>query len=263
MRKPKTMYVDVHCHLSFPEFDGDRDAVIRQMIREDISLLVDPGIDLETSRKSIALAAAHPMIHANVGLHPHETSHPLSETIFDELAELASSPKVVAIGETGLDYHYPDCDRARQQEAFRAMLQISEKLDLPVVIHCRDAWDDLLAILEEEKHSSQRGVMHCFSGDCAIARRCIRLGFMLSIPGTVTYKRSLLPDVIREVPIEHLLTETDSPYLSPVPFRGKRNNPSNVRLVTEAIAEIKKTGLKETANRIAENASAMFRLERF
>ncbi|NTV20504.1 MAG: TatD family deoxyribonuclease, partial [Chlorobium limicola] len=122
---------------------------------------------------------------------------------------------------------------------------------------------DLLAILEEEKHSSQRGVMHCFSGDGAIARRCIRLGFMLSIPGTVTYKRSLLPDVIREVPIEHLLTETDSPYLSPVPFRGKRNNPSNVRLVTEAIAEIKKTGLKETANRIAENASAMFRLERF
>ncbi|MCF8383484.1 MAG: TatD family hydrolase [Chlorobium sp.] len=255
------MFVDVHCHLSFPDFDADREEIIREMTAAGVTLLVDPGIDVESSRKSVEFAAAHPMVYANVGLHPHEIGQQLSESIFDELAALARSRKVVAIGETGLDYHYPDCNPLQQQEAFRAMLHLAGTLDLPVVIHCREAWKDLLTILEEEQHSSMRGLMHCFSGDSEIALRCIRLGFAISIPGTITYKNSLLPEVVRNIPLEHLLTETDSPYLSPVPYRGKRNHPSNVRLVTETIAGIKNMTLEESAGRIAGNAARIFKLE--
>ncbi|WP_449258936.1 TatD family hydrolase [Chlorobium limicola] len=252
------MYVDVHCHLSFPDYDDDREEIVREMTDAGVRLLVDPGIDVETSRKSVELAAAYPMIYANVGLHPHETSAELSTDTYDDLARLATAPKVVAIGEIGLDYHYPDCNPQRQQQAFRIMLRMARTLDLPVVIHCRDAWDDLFAVLREENHSALRGIMHCFSGDGDTARRCTKLGFMLSIPGTVTYKRSLLPEIIRSIPIEHLLTETDSPYLSPVPYRGKRNRPAHVRLVTEAIASIKNMTIGETAHAIAENAAEIF-----
>lgn len=254
------MFVDVHCHLSFPDFDADREEIIREMTAAGVTLLIDPGIDVETSRKSVELASAHPMICANVGLHPHETIQPVPESVFDELAALARSPKVVAIGEIGLDYHYPDCNPLMQQETFRTMLRLAGALDLPVVIHCRDAWEDLLAILEEEQHSSMHGLMHCFSGDTEIARRCIRLGMAISIPGTITYKRSLLPEVVRNIPLEHLLTETDSPYLSPVPCRGKRNRPANVRLVTAAIAGIKNLTPEECAGRIAGNAARIFNL---
>ncbi|MCF8216299.1 MAG: TatD family hydrolase [Chlorobium sp.] len=252
------MYVDVHCHLSFPEYDQDRDAIISEMTSAGVTLLIDPGIDVETSRKSIELASAHPMIYANVGLHPHETSNALPADIYEKLAFLASSPKVVAIGEIGLDYHYPDFDRQRQKNAFRTMLRLAKNLDLPAVIHCREAWEDLLVILKEEKHSSLRGIMHCFSGDTETARHCIALGFALSIPGTLTYKRSTLPEVVRNIPIEHLLTETDSPYLSPVPFRGKRNHPANVRLVMAAVALIKNMTIEKSAMRIIENAEKIF-----
>ncbi|MBM3162763.1 MAG: TatD family deoxyribonuclease [Chlorobi bacterium] len=254
------MFVDVHCHLSFPDFDTDREEIIRGMSEKGVSLLVDPGTDTETSRKAITLAAAHPMIHANVGLHPHETFRPLPESVFDELAALAHSPKVVGIGEIGLDYHYPDCNRNVQREAFRTMLRMAKQLDLPAVIHCREAWDDLFTILEEEKQSSLRGMMHCFSGDTDLARRSVQLGFAISIPGTITYRRSHLPRVVREIPLEHLLTETDSPYLSPVPHRGKRNSPLNVHLVTEAVAGIKNKRVEEAAERIAQTAGKLFRL---
>jgi TatD DNase family protein len=252
------MFVDVHCHLSFPDFDPDREEIIRQMTESGLALLIDPGTDAESSRKSIGLAAGHPVIYANVGLHPHETSEPIAETTFDELAGLARSPKVVGIGEIGLDYHYPDCNIRHQQDAFRTMLRMAKQLDLPAVIHCREAWVDLFRILEEEKHSSLRGMMHCFSGDPAIARRCVQLGFAISIPGTVTYKRSMLPEVIHEIPVSQLLTETDAPYLSPVPHRGKRNSPLYVHLITERIAAIKNMRVEETAACIARTAAGLF-----
>lgn len=254
------MFVDIHCHLSFPEFDEDRDEVIKHLKEEGIGLLIDPGVDVPTSKKSIALAHNVDFIYANVGLHPHEAALPVDESVFGELLTLARSPKVVAIGEIGLDYHYPDFNRTAQQDAFREMLRVARTLDMPVVIHCRDAWDDMLDILSEESHSAMRGVMHCFSGDKAIADECIRKGFKLSIPGTVTYKRSLLPEVIRSVSLDDLLTETDAPYLSPVPYRGKRNEPAYVRLVTEAIARIREIPLEEAAEGIAKNSVELFRL---
>ena len=254
------MFVDIHCHLSFPEFDQDRKEVIKRLTEEGVGLLIDPGVDIATSRKSIELARNVDFIYANVGLHPHEATVPVEESVFEELLSLARSPKVVAIGEIGLDYHYPGYNRSAQQDAFREMLKLARLLDMPVVIHCRDAWEDMLQILSEESHSAMRGVMHCFSGDTIIAEACIRLGFKLSIPGTVTYKRSLLPEVIRSVSLDDLLTETDAPYLAPVPWRGKRNEPGYVRIVTESIAGIREISLERAAEGIARNTFELFRL---
>ena len=254
------MFVDVHSHLSFPEFDQDRENVIERLIEEKVTVLIDPGINVATSKKSIELAREYDFIFANVGLHPHEASSHVKESIFDELEALAKSPKVVAIGEIGLDYHYPDYNRQAQQDAFRQMLRVARTLDMAVVIHCRDAWEDMLQILTEESHSAMRGVMHCFSGDSGIAKECIRKGFKLSIPGTVTYKNSQLPEVIRNVSLADLLTETDAPYLSPVPYRGKRNEPSFVPLVTANIALIRGIPIPEAAKSIAQNTFELFRL---
>ena len=254
------MFVDTHCHLSFPEFDQDRHEVIARLTEGNVGVLIDPGVNVETSRKSIELANRVDCIYANVGLHPHEADQPVNKNVYDELAALALLPKVVAIGEIGLDYHYPEYNRSAQHEAFREMLRLAKSLDMPVVIHCRDAWEDMLHLLSEENHSAMRGVMHCFSGDTAIAEACIRMGFKLSIPGTVTYKRSLLPDVIRAVSLDDLLTETDAPYLAPVPYRGKRNEPAWVRFVTENIARIREISLEETAEAIARTTTLLFRL---
>ena len=255
------MFVDIHCHLSFPEFDIDRIEVINRLTEEGVGLLIDPGVDVASSKKSIELARDFDFIYANVGLHPHEAALAVEESVFGELLALARSPKVVAIGEIGLDYHYPDYNRSAQQGAFREMLKMARSLDMPVVIHCRDAWEDMLQILTEESHSAMRGVMHCFSGDTLIAQECIRKGFKLSIPGTVTYKRSLLPEVVRTVSLDDLLTETDAPYLAPVPYRGKRNEPAFVTTVTTAIARIKEISLKEAAEGIAKNSIELFRLK--
>ncbi len=254
------MLVDIHCHLSFPEFDQDRNEVITRLSAEGVGLLIDPGVDVATSKKSIALAREVDFIYANVGLHPHEATNPVEESVFEELLTLARCPKVVAIGEIGLDYHYPDYNRTAQHEAFREMLKLARSVDMPVVIHCRDAWEDMLHILSEESHSALHGVMHCFSGDRVIADRCIRMGFKLSIPGTVTYKRSLLPDVIRGVSLDDLLTETDAPYLAPVPWRGKRNEPAYVGTVTKTIADIRGISLERATEGIARNAFELFRL---
>jgi len=254
------MFVDTHCHLSFPEFDDDRNDVIARLKEAGVGLLIDPGVDVASSQKSIALASEWDFIYANVGLHPHEAIKPIDDSIFAELAALAVSPKVVAIGEIGLDYHYPDYNATAQQNSFREMLKIAQTLDLPVVIHCRDAWEDTLRLLDEERHSAMRGVMHCFSGDTEIAQECIKRGFKLSIPGTITYKKSLLPDVVRTVSLDDLLTETDAPYLAPVPWRGKRNEPAYVRKVTETIAILREMPLDETARHIAKNAATLFNI---
>ena len=254
------MFVDIHSHLSFPEFDHDRKEVIERLIEQGVSVLIDPGVNIPTSKKSIELALAYDFIYANVGLHPHEAAQPVEESIFGELETLALSPKVVAIGEIGLDYHYPDYNRDAQQDAFRQMLRVARTLDMPVVIHCRDAWADMLHLLGEENHSGMRGVIHCFSGDVEIAKECIRKGFKLSIPGTVTYKRSMLPEVISQVSLDDLLTETDAPYLSPVPFRGKRNEPAYLPIVTAAIAHIRQIPIEECAHAIVKNARGLFRL---
>ncbi|KAA6232186.1 TatD family deoxyribonuclease [Chlorobium phaeovibrioides] len=255
------MFADAHCHLSFPAFDEDRPAVIERMKEAGVTLLIDPGVNAETSRTSIDLARKHSFIHANVGLHPHDADSGIEAATFDELQQLARYPEVVAIGEIGLDYHYPETSPENQQEAFRTMLRMARSLNLPVVIHSRDAWQDTLRILDEEHHSALRGVMHCFSGDLHTAQECIKRGFRLSIPGTLTYKRSTLPEVVRAVPLESLLTETDSPYLAPVPFRGKRNEPAHAAIVARTIAEIREIPVEKAAEAIMKNTASAFNLD--
>ncbi|MBO8093406.1 MAG: TatD family hydrolase [Prosthecochloris sp.] len=252
------MFVDVHSHLSFPQFDDDRDDVIKRMLENGITYLIDPGTDALTSRKSIELADLHPFIKATVGLHPHEVTSMPENTVFDELQALLQSDNVVGVGEIGLDYHYPDINPQAQQEAFRTMLNMAMDHDLPVVIHSRDAWQDTLDILRQERRPNLRGIMHCFSGNSELATECIRLGLSISIPGTITYKKSQLPDVVRSIDMEHILTETDAPYLAPVPFRGKRNEPAYVRYVTAAIAELRQLPLEETAHIVSRNAIRLF-----
>jgi TatD DNase family protein len=252
------MLADAHCHLSFPEFDPDRTEVILRMQAAGVTLLIDPGTDLASSRRSVELSKQYSFIKANVGLHPHEAEGPVADAVYEALEELAGSPEVVAIGEIGLDYHYPGHNPRHQEEAFRTMLRMAAELDLPVVIHSRDAWPDTLRILDEERHSGLRGIMHCFSGDTTVALECIRRGLFISIPGTITFKRSILPEVVRSLPLASLLAETDAPYLAPVPFRGKRNEPAHVRLVAEAIADARSITPEAAAEALYRNTLDAF-----
>jgi len=249
---------DIHCHLSFPEFDADREQVIERLQEAGVGLLIDPGTCAESSRRSIELAGQYDFIYANVGLHPSDVTVPPSAEDYDELEALARSKKVVGIGEIGLDYHWPDHHPEAQQEAFREMLRMAARLDLPVVIHCRDAWPDMLRILDEERSSNLRGAMHCFSGDLEMAQRCIDLGLKLSIPGIVTYKKSNLPEVVQAVGLDDLLSETDAPYLAPVPKRGKRNEPAFVAHTVRKIADLRPESFEEVAAALLQNARKLF-----
>lgn len=255
------MFADVHGHLSFPDFDADRDEAIARMRAAGVAALIDPGTDAASSRRSITLAEAHDFIHANVGLHPGEVQGKVGPDVYDELEGLCrSSGKVVGIGEIGLDYHWPGYEREHQIEAFREMLRLAKSMDLPVVIHCRDAWPDMLKTLEEERSSVLRGAMHCFSGDLDTARQCIALGLRISIPGTITYKRSPLPQVVAALPASAILSETDAPYLAPVPMRGRRNEPALVVRTVEAIAAARQEPIETTASTLFANARELFSL---
>ena len=253
-----TVYSDVHCHLSFPEFDADRESVITRLRDAGVGLLIDPGTDAETSRRSIGLASENDFIYANVGLHPSEVDTPFTPQLYDELARLAGAEKVVGIGEIGLDYHWPGHNAELQLVAFREMLRMAASLDLPVAIHCRDAWPDMLRVLSEEQHSGLRGMMHCFSGDLDTARRCIGFGLKISVPGTITYKRSPLPEIVSAVGLQDILSETDAPYLSPVPMRGNRNEPAHVALTVQAVADARPEAFETVADALLRNACGLF-----
>ncbi len=254
------LFADIHCHLSFPEFDLDRNRVIDDLRAAGVQFVIDPGTGVETNRHSIELASRYDFIWANVGLHPHEVKAPLSPEVLDELEAQARAAKVVGIGEIGLDYHWPDHEAAHQEAAFREMLRMAIRLDLPVVIHCRDAWPDMLRILSEERSSTLRGAMHCFSGDLDMARRCIALGLKISIPGTITYKKSPLPEVVASVALDDLCSETDAPYLAPVPKRGKRNEPVFVVHTVRKIADHRPEPFEEVTEALVRNAVTLFGL---
>ncbi|MDW8466578.1 MAG: TatD family hydrolase [Chloroherpetonaceae bacterium] len=253
------MFVDTHAHLSFEDYDQDRDEVMARLKAQGVRLIINPGTSVETSQAAIALAEQCEFIYANVGLHPNDV-HPVTDDDFQKLDELAAHPKVVAIGEIGLDYHYPDANPVKQEHCFREMLRLAKRRDLPVVIHTRDAWHDTFRILEEEKSSNLRGMMHCFSGGVEEAERAIALGFKISIPGIVTFKKLNLPEVVAAVPLSEILTETDCPYLAPVPHRGKRNEPAFVVEVAKKIASVKGLAVEQVGEMTYKNACALFQL---
>lgn len=252
------MLIDTHAHLEMREFNDDRDDVIRRAREAGVEYIITIGTTVESCRDAVLLADKYDFIYAAIGIHPHEVKDILHPA-YDILRHFAQHKKVVAYGEIGLDYHYEHSPRGDQKRKFRDMLREARELDLPVIIHDREAHEDTLQILSEEWSPELGGVMHCFSGDVEMARTLIEMGFLISIAGPVTFpKADALREVVRRVPIEHLLVETDAPYLSPVPMRGKRNEPAFVRHTAAAVAAIKGLTPDDVARITSFNALQLF-----
>jgi TatD DNase family protein len=251
--------IDSHAHLDLPEFSHDLEAVIQRALDNGIDSIITVGIGMDECRKALELAGRYPFMYATLGMHPHNAAACDSAAI-DFIEKNAAHAKVVALGEMGLDYFRNRSPRDAQRSCFRNQLGLARSLKMPVVIHDRDAHDETLEILREEHAQDIGGVLHCFSGDTAMAFACIDMGFYISIPGTITFKSAhVIQEVVRNVPLEHLLIETDCPFLTPVPYRGKRNEPAYVRLVAEKIAQIKQLHVDEVAQATAANTRKIFR----
>lgn len=248
--------IDSHCHLTDERFHADVDAVLARAHAAGVAAMVTIGSELESSRAAAALAARAPGVHAAVGIHPHDADSANPEALA-ALRELARSPRVVALGETGLDYHYDHAPREAQRAAFAAHLELARELGLPVVVHARDADDDLVALLREAGQGT-RGVLHCFSSGERLLEAALAMGWYASFAGMITFKRYDAADLLRRVPLERLLVETDSPYLAPVPHRGQRNEPAFVVEVARRAAELRGEPFAQLAAATTRNACALY-----
>lgn len=251
---------DTHTHLHFPQFTEDLPAVLERARAAGVRRLVTIGTDVETSGAALALAGREPDVWAAVGIHPHDAAGG-DETTLAEIARLAAAPRVVAVGEIGLDYFRNLSPPDSQTRVFRALIALGRRLGKPLLIHCREAHAEVLRILEEEGGRQVGGIMHCFSGDVEIARRCLDLGFLVSLAGPVTYPNArALPAVARFVPGDRLVIETDCPFLPPQGYRGKRNEPAYLALTAARVAELRGEPLEELGARCTANACALFGL---
>jgi TatD DNase family protein len=254
------MYIDTHVHLNAEQYNEDLEEVINRALDAGVKQMVVVGFDRKTIEKAIALAEQYEFIFAVVGWHPVDAIDCTEEDL-NWIESLAKHEKVVAIGETGLDYYWDKSPKEVQQEIFRKQIQLAQRVNLPIVIHNRDATEDVIRILQEEHAERTGGVMHCFGGSVETAKVCIEMNFMISLGGPVTFKNAKKPkEVAAEIPLEWLMIETDAPYLSPHPHRGKRNEPSLVPLVAEEIARLKDVPVEEIARVTSENAKRFFRL---
>jgi TatD DNase family protein len=251
--------IDSHAHIYGKDFVHDFPQMMERAKEAGVSTIVAVGADLESSREACELASAYDHIYCSVGIHPHDADR-VTEKCYDLVREMAlGNPKVVAIGEIGLDFYRDRSSRPAQEEVFRRFIRLARELSLPIIIHDRDAHDRIVTIMKEERASEVGGVLHCFSGDLEMARECIEMGFRISIPGTVTYpSNEALRDVVRGVKIEQLLVETDAPYLPPVPYRGKRNEPAYVSLTAKRIAELKGLSLEDVGRITSFNTRRLF-----
>ena len=255
--------IDSHAHLDFPDFDDDREEVIERAKLAGVTTIINVGADLDSSRNSIKLAEQHPFIYASVGVHPHDAKT-LDDAAFAEIEQLSHHPRVVAVGEIGLDYHWDLSPRDAQWDAFERQLALAEDRGLPIIVHDRDAHDDVMTMLEARASASGslRGVLHCFSGDVDMALRALELGLHIAAGGPLTFRNPrFLPDVVRQVPLSRLLLETDCPYLAPQPYRGKRNEPAYVLLVAHKVAELKDISVAEVQAETSHNVCELFGLE--
>lgn len=269
------MLADTHCHLNFESFDQDRSEVLERAAQAGVQRVLNPGIDVETSQAAVELAQAYPAVYAAVGVHPNDAAG-WRESTLDELRRMAADPKVVAIGEIGLDYYWQRSAPALQQEVFQQQLFLAADLGLPVVIHVRNhsaedcrAMQDVLDILEEwqlglaargHELAERPGVLHSFSGDLQDARRAIASGFYLGVTGPVTYKKAdTLRQVVAGITADRLLIETDAPFLTPHPHRGERNEPAYVRFTAEKIAVVREMELENLVQITTESAERLFR----
>jgi TatD DNase family protein len=252
---------DTHAHLHFPEFTADLDAVLARARAAGVSGIVTIGTDVETSRAAIALADRHPDVYAAVGVHPHDAGA-ADDIALAEIERLArASARVVAIGEMGLDFFRNLSPPEAQERVFRWQLDLCRRLGKPALIHCRDAHAETLVICAAERVTEIGGIMHCFSGDADVARRCLDLGLLISLAGPVTYPNARkLPEVVRLAPADRLVVETDCPFLPPQPYRGKRNEPAYVAITAARVAELRGEPPERLAERTTANARALFRV---
>ena len=254
------MLIDSHAHLDVDEFSQDLNEVIDRARQEGVTGIITVGVDLNSSIKAVEIANKYEGIYAGVGFHPHNAKK-IKEDHIKELISLASDKKVVALGEIGLDFFKNYSPAEIQKEIFLEQLQIAAELGLPVIIHDRDAHEEVLSILEEmAKKYKLQGVIHCFSGDVELAKKFIQIGFYISIPGTVTYKKaSKIRRVVSEISLEHMLIETDSPFLTPYQKRGQRNEPAFVKFVAQEISLIKGVSFESVAEKTSANTKKLFK----
>jgi len=253
-----SLLVDSHAHLDGQRFADDLDETISRATANGINHILTIGCDLESSESSVAIAEKYEHIFAAVGVHPHDATEINTETL-KRLAAMLAHPKVVALGEIGLDFFRDRSPRETQRNAFRKQIQLALEVGKPIIVHDRDAHDEVIQILKEEGAATVGGVLHCFSGDLAMAEQCLELGFYLSFTGTITYpKNQEIRDIVKAVPIDRMLVETDCPYLSPQKFRGKRNEPAYVRYTAEKMAEIKELTIEDIARVTSRNCYNLF-----
>ena len=258
--------VDTHCHLNFHRFDHDRAAALQRAKDAGVERIISPAIDLPTCREVLALADEHEGLFAAVGVHPNSSAD-FNDASIDSLRELAGRPKVVAIGEIGLDYHWDKSPRSSQMSAFAAQLDLAAELALPVIIHNREAQDDVIATLESRAETApdelrgRLGVLHSFSASHDIAQRALELGFYLGFTGPLTFKKAdNLREIASHTPLDRLLVETDAPFLAPVPYRGKRNEPAHVRYINARLAQLHGITADDMARQTTRNAEKLFAL---
>ncbi len=230
--------IDSHCHLDFDAYDKNRETVINDAVSAGVHTLVNIGCDLASSERSIALAEKYDAVYATVGVHPHDAKT-LGDDVLQRLRELAVHKKVVAIGEIGLDFYRDLSPRNLQRQAFEQQLELAADLELPVVIHTRESFERTCEIVGDFAPDLKGGVFHCFPGNDRDAHRVIDMGFLISVGGVITYKNSQMARTATAIPLEHIILETDSPYLTPVPFRGRQNSPANIPYVRDKLAELK------------------------
>ncbi|MCT4593636.1 MAG: TatD family hydrolase [Anaeromicrobium sp.] len=252
------MLFDSHAHLNDSRFDKDRDHIIRRAKEEGVEYILNPGADFASSVASINLAEKYDMIYAAVGVHPHDAKD-MDETTITLLRGLSKKKKVVAIGEIGLDYHYDFSPRDVQKKWFIEQIRLAKEVNLPIIIHDREANQDVMDILKAENAFETGVLLHCYSGSAELAKQYVKLGAYISIAGPVTFKNARKTvEVVEQIPLEYLMIETDSPYLTPMPYRGKRNESSYVQYVADKIAQIKGISYEQVADQTCENAKKFF-----
>lgn len=255
------MFIDTHVHLNADQYEEDLQEVIDRALEAKVERMVVIGFDRKTIERTMQLIEQYDFVYGVIGWHPVDAIDCTPQDL-EWIEQLASHPKIVGIGETGLDYYWDKSPKDVQQELFRKQIQLAQKINLPIVIHNRDATGDVVQILREENAASVGGVMHCFSGSVETARECIAMNFMISLGGPVTFKNARLPkEVATEIALEHLMIETDAPYLAPHPHRGKRNEPAFVPLVAEEIARLKGLTIEEIAQATTANAKNFFGID--
>lgn len=251
---------DTHCHLNHEDLAGQVEAVMSRAVDAGVTHMAVVGYDWRSSLYAVHLAERYPQLAATVGIHPHD-AETLDDVMFEKLAALAEAPSVKAIGEIGLDYYRDLSPRAAQRKAFVRQLDLARQLGKPITIHDRDAHGDLMTILHKEMKGIVGGIMHCYSGSWEMAQECLKLGFEISFAGPVTYTNAKsLPEIARQLPLEHILIETDSPYLTPHPYRGKSNEPAMVTLVAEKIAALKGIDVEVVAAATTANAKRIYQI---